>query len=232
MDFRCSSARPMPANAPMDTPAGAPARTATTSGLPALALVLVLVAALVLLSACQRAPEDGFRNTDITGAGYGTTLALTDHTGTPRTLDDFRGDVVVVFFGYISCPDFCPGTLSTLKAVKEQLGPLGNRLKVLFVTVDPERDSQELLAQYVTAFDPDFVGLRGDAEATATVARNFMIFFQKAPGATPDTYAVDHSTDSYVYDPSGRLRLLIRYGQDIGPIVADIRHLLKEKSGT
>jgi len=180
----------------------------------------------ISVATCSVADKPQFKNTDVTGAGYGKALRLTDHTGKVRTLDDFKGSVVTVFFGFTQCPDLCPTTLVAMKEVKQKLGGDGKRLQVLFVSLDPERDSQELLSQYVTAFDPSFVGLRGDAKATAQIAKDFMIFYQKAPGTAPDTYVIDHSTDSYVFDPAGRLRLLIRHGQAIDAIVADIKLLL------
>ncbi|MCL4800362.1 MAG: SCO family protein [Burkholderiales bacterium] len=167
-----------------------------------------------------------FKNTDLTGAEYGKALRLTDHTGRVRTLDDFKGSAIVVFFGFTQCPDVCPTTLASMKAVKQQLGEDGKRLQVLFVSVDPERDTQELLAQYVTAFDPSFVGLRGDAEATARVAKDFKVFYQKVPGATPATYTVDHSAGSYVFDPAGRLRLYVRHGQSPDAVAHDLKLLL------
>jgi len=166
-----------------------------------------------------------FKNTDITGADYGKDFALTDHTGKTRTLGDFRGKAVVMFFGYTRCPDVCPTTLAELKAVKEQLGEDGKRLQVLFVTVDPERDTQKLLANYVPAFDPGFLGLRGDSAATAKVAKDFRVFYQKSPGKTPDGYTVDHTAGSYVFDPQGRLRLFVRHG-NAANLAADVRILL------
>jgi protein SCO1/2 len=192
--------------------------------IPRLAAGLFVLALSV--AACNPADKPKFRNSDITGAGYGKALRLTDHTGRVRTLEDFKGSVVTVFFGFTQCADFCPTELATMKEVKQQLGVDGKRLQVLFVSVDPERDTQELLSHYVTAFDPSFVGLRGDAEATAQVARDFMIFYQKASGTAPDRYTIDHSTDSYVFDPTGRLRLVIRYGQAADAIAADIKLLL------
>jgi len=170
-----------------------------------------------------------FKNTDITGADYGKELTLTDHTGKTRTLADFRGKVVVVFFGYTHCPDVCPTTLAELKVAREQLGDDGKRVQVLFVTVDPERDTRELLAIYVPAFDPSFLGLYGDATETARVAKEFKVFYQKAPGKTPGSYTVDHTSGSYVFDPQGRLRLLVRPG-NVPNLVADLRILLGAKS--
>jgi protein SCO1/2 len=190
-------------------------------------LALVLAAALAL-AACD-ASGPSFKNTDITGADYGRDFSLTDHTGKPRTLADFRGKVVVMFFGYTHCPDVCPTTMAELKAVKEQLGGDGKRMQVLFVTVDPERDTPQLLASYVPAFDRTFLGLYGDAAATAKVAKDFRVFYQKVPGKTPDDYSVDHTTGSYVFDPQGRLRLFVREG-NAGNLVADLRTLLGASS--
>jgi protein SCO1/2 len=167
-----------------------------------------------------------FKSTDITGADYGKDFALTDHTGKARTLGDFRGKVVVMFFGYTRCPDVCPITLAELKAVKEQLGEEGKRLQVVFVTVDPERDTQKLLAEYVPAFDPSFLGLYGDPAAIAKVAKDFRVFYQKSPGKTPESYTVDHTAGSYIFDPQGRLRLFARHG-NAGNLLADIRTLLR-----
>jgi protein SCO1/2 len=166
-----------------------------------------------------------FKNTDVTGADYGKDFALTDHTGKARTLADFRGKAVVMFFGYTRCPDVCPTALAELKAVKDQLGEDGKRLQVLFVTVDPERDTQKLLANYVPAFDPSFLGLYGDSAATARVAKDFRVFYQKSQGKTPDGYTVDHTAGSYVFDPQGRLRLFVRHG-NAANLAADVRILL------
>ena len=186
---------------------------------------LVLVALTLAFAACDGSGP-AFKNTDITGADYGKDFVLTDHTGKTRKLADFRGKVVVMFFGFTRCPDVCPITLAELKAVKERLGEDGNRLQVLFVTVDPERDTQKLLADYVPAFDPSFLGLYGDMAATAKVAKDFRVFYQKAPGKTPDSYTVDHTAGSYVFDPQGRLRLFARYG-NVENLDADIRILLR-----
>lgn len=179
---------------------------------------------VTLLAACGPSGP-AFKNTDITGADWARELSLTDHTGKPRTLADFRGKVVVVFFGYIHCPDVCPTTLAEMKMVLEQLGEGGKRVQVLFVTVDPERDTPELLGHYVPAFHPSFIGLYGDAEQTAKAAKEFKVFYQKVPGSTPKNYSVDHTAGSYVFDPQGRIRLFVRYGQ-AGDLTADIRSLL------
>jgi protein SCO1/2 len=191
--------------------------------LPVRALFSVVLAAAILGGCSGSGPS--FRNTDITGADYGKDFALTDHNGKTRTLADFRGKAVVMFFGYVRCPDVCPTTLAELKAAKDQLGEDGKRLQVLFVTVDPERDTRDLLAKYVPAFDPSFLGLYGDAAATARVAKEFKVFYQKAPGKTPGSYTVDHTAGSYVFDPQGRLRLFVRQG-NVPNLVADLKTLL------
>jgi len=194
-------------------------------------VVLVPLAAAglgTLLAGCDR-PGGGkpsFKGTDITGADYGRVLALTDHTGAPRTLADFKGKLVVLFFGFTQCPDVCPTTLATMADVVKRLGPDGDRVQVLFVTVDPERDTQAVLAPYVTAFDPRFIGLHGDKDATAKAAREFKVFFQKVPGRTSGTYSIDHTAASYVLDREGRLRLYLRHTQTPEDITADLRTLL------
>lgn len=182
------------------------------------------VIAALLLAGCSGSGHS-FKNTDVTGADYGRDFTLTDHNGKTRTLADFRGKVVVAFFGYTRCPDVCPTTLAELKVVKEQLGEDGKRLQVLFITVDPDRDTRELLANYVQAFDPSFLGLSGDAAATAQVAKEFKVFAQKAPGKTPDSYTVDHTAGSYIFDPRGRLRLWVRQG-NLANLLADLKALL------
>jgi protein SCO1/2 len=186
---------------------------------------IVALTAALLLAAC--APEKpSFKSVDVTGAEFGRELALTDHTGKPRTLADFKGKVVAVFFGFTRCPDVCPTTLAEMKLVKERLGPEGDKLQVLFVTVDPERDTPELLAKYVPAFDPSFLGLYGNAEATARTAKEFKVFYQKAPGSSPDNYSMDHTAATFIYDPQGRLRLFAKHGMGADALVQDIRLLL------
>jgi protein SCO1/2 len=157
---------------------------------------------------------------------YGRTLDLTDHTGKPRSLADFRGKAVVLFFGFASCPDVCPTTLADMAQVMRGLGPLADRVQVLFVTVDPERDTRAVLSKYVPAFHPDFLGLRGDLEATRAVAKEFKVYFEKRPGETPGSYSVDHSAQSYVIDPQGRLRLFVRHERIAEDLAPDLRVLL------
>ena len=180
-----------------------------------------------MLAACDPG-KPSFQSVDVTGADWGRELALTDHTGQPRTLADFKGKVVVVFFGFTQCPDVCPTTLAEMKAVKEKLGKDGERVQVLFVTVDPERDTAELLAKYVPAFDPTFLGLYGDAEATARAAKEFKVYYKKVPGSSPTNYSIDHTAASYVYDPSGRLRLFVKHAQGPDALAHDIELLLSE----
>jgi protein SCO1 len=183
------------------------------------------IVAALLFAACT--PEKpSFKSVDVTGAEFGRELALTDHTGKPRTLTDFKGKVVAVFFGFTRCPDVCPTTLAEMKLVKERLGADGDKLQVLFVTIDPERDTPELLAKYVPAFDPSFLGLHGNAEATAKTAKEFKVFYQKAPGSSPDNYSMDHTAATFIYDPQGRLRLFAKHGMGADALAQDIRLLL------
>jgi protein SCO1/2 len=195
-------------------------------------LLPALVAACALtvsLAACDKLPgkqKEAFQNTDVTGLDYAKGFALTDHTGKPRTLADFKGKVVVVFFGYTQCPDVCPTTMAEMASVMQKLGPLADQVQVLFITLDPERDTQQLLAQYVPAFDKRFIGLRGTPEQTAKTAKDFKVFYSKVPGTEPGSYTIDHTAGSYVFDRDGRLRLFIHHGQGADPIVHDLRQLL------
>jgi protein SCO1/2 len=185
----------------------------------------IALVALMLAACGPQGPK--FQASDVTGASFGRDFALTDHTGKPRTLADFRGKAVVVFFGYTQCPDVCPTTLAALAETMKQLGPDADRVQVLFVTVDPERDTRELLAQYVPAFDRRFLGLFGDADATARVAKEFKIVYQKQPGTSPGNYTIDHSAGTYVFDPQGRLRLFVGLTQGPDVFTHDLRELLR-----
>lgn len=181
--------------------------------------------AALLLAAC--APEQpAFKSIDVTGAEFGREFALTDHTGKARTLADFKGKVVALFFGYTHCPDVCPTTLSDMANALKALGPDAQRVQVLFVTVDPKRDTPELLRSYVPAFNPTFLGLHGDAAATAKVTKDFKIYAAERPGKTPETYTVDHSAQTLVFDAKGKLRLMLAYGTPGDKIAADFRILL------
>jgi protein SCO1/2 len=189
-----------------------------------LCVALMVLAGLV--AACSQPAAPKFQSTDITGANFGKVLALADHTGKPRTLADFQGKVVVVFFGFTQCPDVCPTTLAEMAKVVNELGTDGTRVQVLFVSVDPERDTRELLRQYVTAFHPSFLGMVGDAEATARTAKEFKVYVQKQP-AKNGGYSVDHSAGTFIIDPQGRLRLFVQHGAAAQVLLNDIRLLLK-----
>ena len=180
--------------------------------------------AALLLAACDSRPA--FKSTDITGVDYGKALDLTDHTGKQRKLEDFRGKAVVLFFGFTQCPDVCPTTLAEIAGAMKKLGPDADRVQVLLVTVDPERDTPKLLADYVTAFDPRFLALRGDLAATQRVAKDFKIFFEKRKQGAG--YTVDHSAQSYVLDTQGRLRLLVRHDRIGADLPDDLKILLRE----
>ena len=190
--------------------------------------MLLLVAALGVAACGPFDTPKSFRNTDITGAPYGQDFALTDHTGAARKLADFRGKVVTLFFGFTQCPDICPTNLTTMAEVMRRLGEDADRTQVLFVTVDPERDTPELLSQYVPMFDPHFLGLYGDAAETAEVAKEFKVFYAKSGDTSGANYTVDHSTGTYVFDTEGHLRLYVKHGTPAADIAADIKTLLNE----
>jgi protein SCO1/2 len=195
-------------------------------------LLPVLAAACALtfsLSACDKLPGKqaaSFQNTDVTGLDYAKGFSLTDHTGKPRTLADYKGKVAIVFFGYTQCPDVCPTTMAEMASVMQKLGPQADQVQVLFITLDPERDTPQLLASYVPAFDKRFVGLYGTPEQTAKTAKDFKVFYSKVPGKEPGSYTIDHMAGSYVFDKDGRLRLFIRHGVAADSIVHDVRQLL------
>jgi protein SCO1 len=191
--------------------------------------LLSLLVLTLLLAACDLkggAPAAGFQNTDLTGADYAQGFALTDHTGKMRTLADYKGKAVVVFFGYTQCPDVCPTTMAEMAAVMKELGARASQVQVLFITLDPGRDTRQLLAQYVPAFDPRFVGLYGDLAQTARTAKDFKVFYSKVPGKSPGSYTIDHTAGSYVFDRNGKIRLFVRHGQGPAPIAHDLKILL------
>jgi len=190
-----------------------------------LAALFWLLAAALAGGCGDQAQAPRFKLTDVTGAGFGKALNLTDHNGRPRTLADFRGKVVTVFFGFTHCPDVCPTTLAELAQVMKELGADADQLQVLFVTVDPERDTQKLLAQYVPSFHPGFIGLYGDRDATARAAKEFKIYYNQQP-AKSGSYSVDHSAGTFILDREGRLRLYAQYGQGPATLLHDIRLLL------
>jgi protein SCO1 len=196
--------------------------------------LIVVSAAALLLAGCQRsgdeaasaAPTASFKGIDITGAEYARELNLTDADGKPRQLSDFKGKVTVVFFGFTQCPDVCPTTLVELAQVKKALGPDGDRVQGIFVTVDPERDTADLLKAYVGGFDAGFIALRGTPEETRAAAKGFKVFYAKVPGKTPTSYTVDHTAGSYIFDAQGRVRLFTRYGTGAEALTHDLKLLL------
>jgi len=180
-----------------------------------------------LFAACSPSKPQ-FRGVDITGADYAKDFQLTDFNGQARTMQDFKGKVVVMFFGYTQCPDVCPTTMTTMAQVKQKLGADGDKLQVLFVSVDPERDTPAVLKEYMASFDPGFLALYAESpEKLAALAMDYKVYFKKADGKTPTSYTVDHSAQSYIYDPQGRLRLFARYGMPVDEVTEDVKLLLK-----
>jgi protein SCO1/2 len=179
-----------------------------------------------LVVACDQA-KPSFMSVDVTGADYAKDFALTDHNGQARTMADFKGKLVVIFFGYTQCPDVCPTTMAEMAEIKKLLGADGDRFQALFVTLDPERDRAEVLKAYMGNFDPSFLALRPELTALPALASQFRIFYKKVDGKTPTSYTVDHSAGSYVYDTQGRLRLFTRYGSGAAALASDLKLLLK-----
>ncbi len=184
------------------------------------------VLAVAALSACSP-DKPQFKSIDITGADYASGFSLSDHNGVQRSLQDFKGKVVVVFFGFTQCPDVCPTALTELAEVKRKLGSQGDRLQGIFITVDPERDTEEVLKAYMANFDPTFVALRPTLEQLPEVAKAFKIYYKKSEGKTAGSYTMDHSAGSYVFDPEGRVRLYTRYGSGAEALASDVALLLK-----
>lgn len=198
-----------------------------------LKILFLLLGAIIIMATAgckQQNSAIKFNATDITGVDFGKDFQLTDHNGKSRTLADFKGKVVVIFFGYTHCPDVCPTTMSDMVQALNLLGKDAAKVQVLFVTIDPERDTRDLLATYVPAFNPDFLGLYGDEAATAKVAREFKIFYQKHKSANGQGYEMDHTAGTYVFDPSGKIRLFMSYGQGAESIAHDLRILLSAHS--
>ena len=186
---------------------------------------------MLMLAACSPAKNndksvDAFNATDITGAEFAKTLSLIDHTGKKRNLSDFKGKVVALFFGYTHCPDVCPTTMYDLKNVMKLLGEQSDQVQVLFVTVDPQRDTQEVLAQFVPAFDKRFIGLRGSLQETAETLGSFKVFYSKIEGKSKDDYTVDHSAGIYVFDKKGNVRLYMNYGEKSADMASDFGKLM------
>ncbi len=173
-------------------------------------------------------PSLSFKSIDITGADYAQDFNLPDADGKHRSLAEFKGKVVVVFFGFTQCPDVCPTTLLELAAVKKTLGADGARVQGIFITVDPDRDTPALLKAYVNNFGADFVALRGTPEETLATAKAFKVFYAKVPGTSEANYTVDHTAASYVFDPQGRVRLFTRYGTGAEALTQDLKALLAQ----
>ena len=192
-----------------------------------IAACAMMLASTVLFTACSE-QKPAFAAIDVTGADYAKDFSLTDHNGQARSIKDFQGKVVVMFFGYTQCPDVCPTSMAEIAEVRKQLGKDGEKVQALFVTVDPERDTPELLKQYVPAFNPKFLGLYGDAATTARTAKEFKVIYQKQPGKTDSTYTIDHSAGTYVFDKSGRVRLFLRHEAAVEDVVHDVRMLLAQ----
>jgi protein SCO1 len=192
---------------------------------------IVLAAGAVLLG-CDKfdvsRAKPAFKGIDITGAEYARSLALTDQDGKARTLEEFKGKVSIVFFGYTQCPDVCPATLAELAQVKKTLGKDGERVQGIFVTLDPKRDTQAVLKAYMANFDPTFVALYGTPEQTKAAAQEFKVFFATSPGKTETSYTVDHTAGSFVFDVHGKVRLFVRCGSGAEALTADLKVLLAQ----
>ena len=191
-----------------------------------LAILGLFAAAMGLMSACSD-KKPGFAAIDVTGADYARDFSLTDHNGQTRTIRDFSGKVVVLFFGYTQCPDVCPTSMAELAEIKKLLGKDGDRLQGLFISVDPQRDTPEVLKAYMTNFDPSFLALYATPDKLMALAKDYKVYFKKVDGQTPTSYTMDHSAGSYVYDTQGKLRLYTRYGTGVTPLLADIKLLLQ-----
>lgn len=198
----------------------------TIKNIAARAILLWLGVLFISISGCTEQKMQ-FKGVDITGADYAQNFSLTDQFGATRTMADFKGKAVVVFFGFTQCPDVCPTSMAELAEVKKLLGKNGDSLQGIFITIDPERDTPQVLKAYMQNFDASFIALRGSAEQTAEVAKHFKIYYKKVEGKTPTSYTMDHSAGSYVLDPQGRVRLYNRYGSGAGALAHDIELLLK-----
>lgn len=215
-----------------------------------LACALTVLSSVLLLGCDQRSSEStgataggkevvaapakptAFKSVDITGADYAKQLSLTDFDGKKRTLADFKGKVVFVFFGFTQCPEVCPTTMAELAEVKRRLGKDGDRVQGVFITIDPERDTAEVLKAYLTGMDPSFIGLRGSLDEVNAASRDFKVFYQKVPTQDGKGYTMDHTAGGFVFDPSGQVRLFVRYGLGVDALTSDIKQLLALGSGS
>jgi protein SCO1/2 len=187
---------------------------------------LISIAAAVLVACSESKPQ--FKSIDLTGADYAKDFQLADHNGQVRSLKDFRGKLVVAFFGYTQCPDVCPTTMAELAEAKKLLGPDGEKVQGIFITVDPQRDTPEVLKAYMSHFDPTFLALRGTPEQLAAMAKDFKVYYKRVEGKTPTSYTMDHTAASLVYDTQGRLRLYARYGGGAPALASDLKLLLNQ----
>jgi len=185
-----------------------------------------LAAMALALSGCSDQPA--FTGIDITGADYAQGFSLTDHNGQARTLADFKGQAVVVFFGFTQCPDVCPTSMSELAQAKQLLGEQGSRLQGLFISIDPERDTPDIMKEYMASFDPSFLALYAKPDELPALAKSFKVYYKKVDGPTPTSYTMDHSAGSYVFDPQGRIRIYHRYGSGAPALASDVKALLAE----
>ena len=191
--------------------------------------VLVVASVFTLIACSDKPGEAAFHSIDITGADYADGFELTDQNGQPRTLADFKGKAVVVFFGFTQCPDVCPTSMSELAQARQLLGADGERLQGLFISVDPERDTPEIMKAYMGSFDPSFLALYAKPDELPALAQRFKIYYKKVEGSTPGNYTMDHSAGSYIFDPQGRVRLYFRYGGGAQAMADDVKKLLDEK---
>jgi protein SCO1 len=189
---------------------------------------IVLAGTLTLFGACTEQNKPQFKAIDVTGADYAKNFELTDHNGQARTLKDFNGKIVVMFFGFTQCPDVCPTSMAELAEVKKLLGADGGKVQGLFITVDPERDTPEVLKAYMSNFDPTFLALYTTMDKLPALAKDYKVYYKKVDGKTPTSYTMDHSAGSYIYDTKGNLRLYTRYGSGAAALAADIGLLLKQ----
>jgi protein SCO1 len=197
--------------------------------LQSIAVGAMAMGSMAILTACSE-QKPSFASVDVTGANYAKDFELTDHNGQVRHLTDFKGKVVVMFFGFTQCPDVCPTSMAELAEVKQLLGKDGDRLQGLFVTVDPERDTAPILKAYMGNFDPTFLALYTTPDKLAALAKDYKVYYKKVEGKTPTSYTMDHSAGSYIYDPQGNLRLFTRYGSGAKVLASDIAQLLKSSS--
>jgi protein SCO1 len=179
-----------------------------------------------LLTGCGQKPS--FNGVDLTGAAYARDFQLRDPDGKPRSLADLKGKVLVVFFGFTQCPDVCPSTMGELKAVKEAMGPAGREVVPVFITLDPERDTPEVLKAYGASFGPDFLMLRGSAEQTSAVANEFKVFYARVPGKVAGAYSLDHSAASFLFDKHGKVRVYVRPSTSPAELQADLQTLVAQ----